>query len=227
MKLSGALSTLLLLLTEAVNAAHAGKIDASRTITDNTLKQTGVRMLKKEKKKSKAPKNVKAPVPTPTSCSPCYKAADSAAFVTELTTVGEYNVNMPLVLNICAGETIDIPTGGAGNYQIVLKNTAGPGGCTSYGLTINCCGGNCGINYAGDTLTLGYGPLDYHNSDPGVYMQLLLNGITLSSTNSIAPAGFFYGFFELPSAIKTCPNNSLGGFVQSVAPNVPVPVFFN
>ncbi len=211
MKLSRAFSTLIL-LAEAAKTAHAGKIDASSIIADGTLEQPGARMLKK------------------TNCSSnCYKAATSAAFVTALTTVANYKVNKPLVLNICAGETIDVPTGGStgGNYEISLTNPSAPASCSSYELIINCCGDNCKINYSGSVPSVIYGPFDYHNSDAGVYIKYQFNGITLSSDVKLLTSdGIYLGFFESPIPSSNCPVNSLSGDFK-VAHLVTIPVFFN
>jgi hypothetical protein len=158
----------------------------------------------KKKPKSKAPSKKPSKKPTkkpvtkapstkpskrPSGCSSnCYSNSNSPAFVTKLTSASNYHENVPLVLNICSGEKISIPTGTSteNNYYIALpNNNSTSGSCTKYQLIINCCGGlsNCILDYAGLFITSGLvGIFDYNPSDSGVTLAVTLNGITLTSS---------------------------------------------
>lgn len=199
----------------------------------------------KKKPKSKAPSKKPSKKPTkkpvtkapstkpskrPSGCSSnCYSNSNSPAFVTKLTSASNYHENVPLVLNICSGEKISIPTGTSteNNYYIALPNiNSASGSCTKYQLIINCCGGlsNCILDYAGLFITSGLvGIFDYYPSDSGVTLAVTLNGITLTSSTPDVQI-----FFDLPGYDKnnypSCFNSVSGPY--NAIPPVYSPFFF-
>jgi len=189
-------------------------------------------VLKKGSKKSDSKKQSKSKKKC---SSTCYDSTKSIAFVTELTTSSNYDADSTLLLNICPGETMIVPTGTSllaeNTYGIALSNTNTlMGGCTNYNLEINCCGGreDCMIHYMGEKLpTGGYGLFLYSiSSDPGATLTVTLNGIMLSSSTPIEGS---MAFFELPAYSNTNPNcfNRVSGDFTAISPNVTTPFYFN
>jgi hypothetical protein len=205
------------LLWLVVITVHADKVRVSRLnreesgplqvnwFTDGTHGKSG-RFLKKTKK-SKAPASMKkSKALRVTSCITCYRASDWSAFVSKLTDVTNYNVNTPLVLNICTGEIITIPDGPVqGKYYISLPSIAGVA-CTCYPVTIKCCGDNysCGLDSTG----IGKNSAVYYNQDDvSVVIDLKLDGITISLTAPDKQA-----FFALEQSTVSCLNSVSGSY---------------
>lgn len=199
-------NALFLLVTVGV---HADKVRVSRFGNGNGELE---RFLKKTKK-SKAPVKMKKSNAPVASCSPCYTAADSNNFINAITNATNFVSTTGLVLNLCGGQTINIP----GYGGTILTNPDNLP-CKISKLTINCCGGlnNCGLQYTGtyryylDTI-VDFASLDsyYNDFSSQVAMSVTLNGIVLS-TSAIADAVDF--FFSLPYTLSNCTNTVSGSF---------------
>jgi hypothetical protein len=108
--------TLFWLVTVGV---HADKVRVSKFGNGNGELE---RFLKKTKK-SKAPVTMKksnTPVIDVASCSPCYTAADSNNFINAITNATNFVSTTGIVLNICGGQTINIP--GYGGITLTNPN---------------------------------------------------------------------------------------------------------
>ena len=163
--------------------------------------------------KSNAPKVTKSNAPKVTSCNSCYTAADSEAFIAALGNINNYASTAGLVLNICAGQTID-----ASVYGGLLLTNPSSLPCKKYKLTINCCGGlsNCVLRYIGE---YGYHlpSFVYFFSDDPYYgdfsnqvaMSLTVNGITFSTSATSDVADYF---LTLPTTLSNCTNTVQGSF---------------
>jgi hypothetical protein len=163
--------------------------------------------------KSNAPKVNKSNAPKVTSCNSCYTAADSEAFLAALGNINNYASTAGLVLNICAGQTID-----ASVYGGLLMTNPSSLPCKKYKLTINCCGGlsNCVLRYIGE---YGYhlpSFLYFFSDDPyygdfsnQVAMSLTVNGITFSTSATSDVADYF---LTLPTTLSNCTNTVQGSF---------------
>jgi hypothetical protein len=206
---------------------HAGKVKVSNlnhgkaeplqfnSLSDGTHVEPG-RILKKVKK-SKAPKRITSNPPIVTSCSSCYTAADSEAFLRALANITNYVPMAGLVANICAGQTIPVSV-----YGGVLLSNPNSLPCKKYKLTINCCGGlsNCGLQYTGEYGYVQDSILYFFSDNPSYYgdysnqvaIDLTLNGITFS-TSATSDAVDYY--LSLPTTLSNC-TNTVGGSFKTV-----------
>jgi hypothetical protein len=216
-------STLLWLVTGTT--VHADKFPVSRLshgesgprqvnrFTDGTHGESG-RILKKTKK-SKAPaKMKKSKAPKVLSCSTCYKAADSDAFIGNLTNPSYYSSTSGLILNICAGQTIDIS-----HVVHVWLTNPDKLPCKISKLTINCCGGlrDCSLQssiedyYGYDVIKHVINVNSYFETGI-VALSVTLNGINLSTSSASLPVE---NFFDLPPVSNAC-TNTVSGFFKAV-----------